>query len=137
MIDRAEAEEFLRQFKFDFTIMLELRELLTATDPLSRMSDDRVIETVASRLATCEFVFSRLSPIAVEAPTGGGAAQQKAEEPQVAVTPSRPAQRVAEPPPPTFAGNHDAAAQAAALVEAAEQGVPFCEECEKRRRAAA
>jgi hypothetical protein len=54
----------------------------------------------------------------------------------------------APPPPPvqrpvpdreeaesnTFDPDHDAASQAAALRSAAEDGVPFCEECEKARR---
>jgi hypothetical protein len=54
----------------------------------------------------------------------------------------------APPPPPaqrpvadreeaesnTFAANHDAAEQAGALRSAADDGVPFCEECEKARQ---
>jgi hypothetical protein len=36
-----------------------------------------------------------------------------------------------------FDPDFDAAAQAAVLKEASESGVPFCEECERRRRDAA
>jgi len=73
-------------------------------------------------------------------------------------TPPAPATRGSSPPPPqqqrpaptsrssasapvasepeatTFPANHEAAAQAAVLIAAAESGAPFCEECEKLRR---
>ena len=51
--------------------------------------------------------------------------------------PSPPPQPPAKPDPPSFPENHDAAAQAKTLSEAADEGVPFCEECEKARQAAA
>jgi hypothetical protein len=38
---------------------------------------------------------------------------------------------------PTFPPNHDQLAQAAALRQAARAGAPFCEECEKAKRAPA
>ncbi|MCY2987102.1 MAG: hypothetical protein NTY19_04440, partial [Planctomycetota bacterium] len=55
--------------------------------------------------------------------------------------PSPPTRQTAPPPPvaqadsdnSTFPSNHDATAQTLALVEAAQSGVPFCEECAKLR----
>ena len=58
--------------------------------------------------------------------------------------PPKPARRWVEPPPPappapsedaTFTPNLDAAALAKVLRDAAQAGVPFCEECEKARQA--
>jgi hypothetical protein len=43
-------------------------------------------------------------------------------------------QELAEPP--TFLSNHDNDAQSQTLLDAASDGEPFCEECEKARRAA-
>jgi hypothetical protein len=59
-----------------------------------------------------------------------------AEAPARSTPATAPAPHVAreqEPDPPTVAPDHDAASQAEALITAAEDGVPFCEECEKAR----
>ncbi|MCZ8177278.1 MAG: hypothetical protein O9343_19065 [Burkholderiaceae bacterium] len=66
---------------------------------------------------------------------------------RLAPTPAAPAppssagasQPAAAPPPPaeapgTLSASRDAAALAQALIDAAQSGVPFCEECERARR---
>lgn len=55
---------------------------------------------------------------------------------------NRPAMAQSSAPAPvveeeTFPPTHDPVVQAAALRQAAKTGVPFCEECEKRKKAAA
>jgi hypothetical protein len=56
-LDRAEAEDFLRQYKSDSTILLDLRELLGRIEPVYRMTDDQVIDQIASRLASRQMLL--------------------------------------------------------------------------------
>ena len=55
--DRASAEEFLRRFKSDYMIMRHLRSVLAPTDPVSRYSDDTVIDVIAARLVSGQLVL--------------------------------------------------------------------------------
>ena len=135
VVDRAAAEKFLRRFKSDYTVMMQLRRLLIGAESVSQLSDDRVIERIAARLSTGVLVFKRMLPVP-KVSTGGMAPKPSPKEPE-AVAVSRPAARVEEPESDTFGGNHDGQAQAGALEDASESGTAFCEECEKLRRAAA
>lgn len=80
ILDRTDVEWFLRQYKFDYRIMLHLRELLAPTDPVHRLNDDQVIEIVTWRLATRELVLrQRVWRRSTEpAGSGGGAGEAKA-----------------------------------------------------------
>jgi hypothetical protein len=129
--DRRGALLFLLPFKADAQFMWELRHLLAERNrgyALSRGSDQEVLEEVASLLASKQLWLTRTYR-AVE----GGFSAEKAEAlPEVQPLPALPRQPAppAEPPPdePIFRPNIDAAAIAAAQREAAQSGVPFCEE---------
>ena len=133
-IDSREAENILRQRKSEFCFLFELRELLSHTDPVYRMTDDHVIETIAYRLATRELLL-RVTERRWEGDPGGNEKSNKQNTPQIHGT-SSPT-KIEEPEQSSFDSSHDGAAQAAALQAAAESGVPFCQECEKQSRAAA
>lgn len=59
----------------------------------------------------------------------------EAEPPPEAPEPVSQRAEVVEEEPEGFPPNHDQAAQAQALQQAAKAGAPFCEECEKARQA--
>lgn len=130
--DSAHAMQFLAGFKADPVAMAGLRHLLAERDWLhtpSRMNDDDVLKAVAALLARGELVAGLEWKPRVSAPVEPGAADAPASP-----APSRePA--AGEPEPNTFGASHDGAAQAAALIAAAETGVPFCEECERAAQA--
>jgi hypothetical protein len=135
-LDRGEAEDFLRLRRSDFSFLFELRELLSRTDPVHRMTDDQVIETIACRLATRELLL-RVTERRWEGDSGGNEKSEKQSVPEPDRAPSSAPPKIEEPEPNFFDSSHDGAAQAAALEAAAESGVPFCQECEKQKRAAA
>jgi len=140
-LDRTTVEWFLRQFKSNYGIMSHLRDVLAPTDPVSRLTDDQVIKTVAWRLATRDLMFRRWAwRLREVAPSSGeGSADNDAPDYAGAAVPAaapRPSQQAEEPDPNTFGDGHDAQAQAAGLQAAAAAGVPFCEECQKRGKAA-
>jgi hypothetical protein len=132
--DAAHAMQFLSGFKADPVAMAGLRRLLAERDWLhtpARMSDDDVLKTVAALLGRGELVAGVEWKPRVTAPVEQGAAGAPA-----GAAPSRePA--ADEPEPNSFGASHDGAAQAAALIAAAEAGVPFCEECERAAQAQA
>jgi hypothetical protein len=109
-----------------------LRALRRTLAALPAQSDSDVLEALAAALASSRLrvyarprvrpVFARRDPI--EAPV----------EPVFDPPPVAPVSVEAPPPelPPEFL---EPATQAQALREAAADGVPFCEECEKARRA--
>jgi hypothetical protein len=109
------------------TRMRELRSLLGTRSPgdvISRMTDVQVVDHLATRIAARQLhVYTDVSrPVSyVSRPT------EQAEE---ALGPMS-ATVVEEP----VDDNVDVAAQAAALLQAARDGTPFCEECEKARLA--
>lgn len=70
----------------------------------------------------------------VGGPSVGRSASAGAPEAQRAVNPAAPTPRVTVPDEATFGPDVDGATLAATLRAAAEDGVPFCEECERRRR---
>lgn len=134
-LDRGDAEGILRERKSDYGFLFELRDLLSRTDPVHRMTDEQVIETIACRLATRELLL-RVTERRWEGDPGGNEKSEKQSVPEPVHGSSAPSPKIVEPEQNFFASSHDGAAQAAALEAAAESGVPFCEECEKQKRAA-
>jgi len=135
VLDQGVVEAFLRQFKPDLATMSHMRDVLTLTDPVSRFSDDEVIATVAWRLAARQLRFRKFFFRPRREMPAAETSQPPTQDTSSGAGLTAPAGE--EPDPSTFAGNHDGQAQAAALRAAAASGVPFCEECEKQRRAAA
>jgi len=123
-LDRTPVEWFLRRFRYDFRVMLHLREVLAHTDPVGRFTDDEVIETIAWKLASHELVLRRKFLRIYEAPSP--------EEDEDGDSPAlEGSQSKAEgPDPDTFPGEHDA--QAGCLRAAAQSGAAFCQQCEQR-----
>ena len=122
--DPERAIQFMAGFKGDPGAMAGLRRLLDERDWLyqtSRMNDDAVIKAVAELLGKGELVAGVEWKPRLSAPP-----QPEAAAP--AAGPSAPSSTQEEPDPNTFNDN-DGAAQAAALINAAQSGVPFCEEC--------
>lgn len=80
LVDRVDAERFLRQFKGDTSVMAHLRRVLAPTDPVYRWSDDQVIRVVASRLSTRRLLFRtgprNERPDIPQGSGGGGQSQQ-------------------------------------------------------------
>ena len=83
-------------------------------------------------------ILAGVPPVAAKPSGGGGAA---AAEPAPAPPPPRKPTAPAPPPlpegPALPAALVDQKEQAQALIQAAQSGVPFCEECEKARQAQA
>jgi hypothetical protein len=80
LLDRTPLEDFLRQYRFDYRIMSALRDLLTATDPVSRLEDDEVIELIAWRLATKELVIRQPDVQETSPPSNGGGGENQEDE---------------------------------------------------------
>ncbi|HTX39057.1 MAG TPA: hypothetical protein VME43_28730 [Bryobacteraceae bacterium] len=81
LLDRTPLEEFLRLYRFDLRIMSEMRQILTSTDPVSRFTDDEVIDTIAWRLATKELVI-RQPDFQVTSPSSGGGGGDESDDQQ-------------------------------------------------------
>ncbi len=134
--DLSEAERWLRGFVRDSTAMSGLRRIATACDDgvAAAIADD---EDLCRRLA-CQFVTGhlRVCGVTMEKPrvlvtAGPPPAVEEAPRP---VPRPKPAPRVApEVEPSTFPESFDAVAAAAVLRQAAQNGTPFCEECEKAK----
>jgi hypothetical protein len=131
------AEDALNWLKhlgpLDSELISRFRELLTryAGEPdSSRLSDQEVIQKLAVML-----YLGRIVAIGQEHPLSSGQPAEKAASPAPAFPLSERSPRApsySPPPPandpPTFSPG-SAAAQAAALVNAAADGKPFCAEC--------
>jgi hypothetical protein len=135
VLDQGVVEAFLRQYKPDLAMMSHMRDVLTLTDSVSRFSDDEVIATVVWRLAARQLRFRKFFFRPRKEMPAEETSQPPSEDPTSGAGLTSP--KGEEPEPNTFAGDHDGQAQAAALRTAAAAGVPFCEECEKQRQAAA
>lgn len=128
----------LRERKFDLAAMDDLRHVALRYDDerlLVRATDDEVCTRVAVLIASGRLRLCGERPDVYQ---DEGVPLVKAPPPP------KPARRWVEPPPPappapsedaTFTPNLDAAALAKVLRDAAQAGVPFCEECEKARQA--
>ena len=128
----------LRERKLDLAAMDDLRRVAQHYDDerlLVRATDDEVCVRVAVLIASGRLRLCGAQP---QVYRDEGVQLVKAP-PQ-----PKPARRWVEPPPPappapsedaTFSPNLDAMAMAKVLRDAAQAGMPFCEECEKARRA--
>lgn len=125
-LDLHAALAMLRDIGSDRAGMAELRRLHArelGRSALHRVPDAQVIMQLAERVAA-----GALTIALVRAPAPG--APPESQESQGGAAESPPA----TPPAPEdeMLADVDAEAQAATLVRAAEQGTPFCEECEKK-----
>jgi hypothetical protein len=125
------ALQFLLPLKGNSEFMSQLRFLLAERNPgfdLSRLSDQGVLEEIALRLGNRQLRL-RYAPDLMQE---GGATTEEKPAVQAEPLPPPPRQPAAPPEPtpdePVFVPNIDAAAIAAAMREAAQSGVPFCEE---------
>lgn len=99
-----------------------------------RLDDVQVKEQLAAaldegRLRTGQGAKMLLRPLAQLQPAPLPAAPAPASSPR-----SAPAPAPAASAETTFAPDLDVAVQVAVLVQAAQDGVPFCEECERKKR---
>lgn len=124
---RAEAAGLLRSLVRDGASWSVVRSLLPAYSGLTRLPDGAVLQHLAELLWRGAVSVQR---------------RRFARTTYFLETPSSSAAPPAPPPKPrtviveeadTFAPTHSPVAQAKALKEAAQAGVPFCEECLKLR----
>jgi hypothetical protein len=113
---------FLAQFKSDPSAMHDLRSILAHKYPgipLSKLSDDQVIDAISRLVAAGELLIAR------EEPRHGGSAKQPDIPPDPPPGPSpSPSGPVGPPPePPSLPPNLDPAALLAALLAAALAGL--------------
>ncbi|BDC52151.1 hypothetical protein F183_A44660 [Bryobacterales bacterium F-183] len=129
-------QDQLRTFIKNIGRLPEFREVLRrGTAGPNMWIDD---ETVIKKLI--EAIEGKKLKIIQRTAKGGGVSAQGGKgttERVVVARRNSSADFSTEPDPATFAGNHDGEAQAAALQAAAEEGLAICEECEKKRAAAA
>jgi len=131
------ARLWLRQFKNDPAVLYQIRHMVLEVDTwwaLPRGTSDQVIDWMAKLLADGEWHVH--APVLPE--TGGAASGESSASEEVdlaEIVSSLPAltDSPAPPPPPQEEGllprNADEQAIAAAMKQAAAQGIPFCEEC--------
>ncbi len=120
------AVQWLNQFHGDVFALRNMRRLLGTEHPWS--DDEQVFADVACRLARGVWKARRAALVLYPAGSPGGAVEAAPfpkEERRPA--PSPPPSPAADPP--VFPGDIDPAAIAQAQKQAAELGVPFCEEC--------
>jgi len=131
---RLSAQLFLQRFKIYPMATDSLRDFLRGRRDglcLPTSFDDEVLDQVAQMLATGELHATRK---ALVLGTGGTKPSAQKGPPQVEAAPPPPPRREAAAPPPpppeepVFLPNVDPAAMAQALTQAAQSGVPFCEE---------
>jgi hypothetical protein len=141
-LDNAEAAVgWLRSAAISSDDMSVLRQIVT-TDPRSTawLSNEQVIQEIGYRIGRRELCLLASQRVARPSTIEPG---QPGASPTPGVTPSqlRPAAAeapvAATVPPADDLTDVNQAAQAAALEDAARDGVPFCEECEKARQKAA
>jgi hypothetical protein len=102
--------------------------------PVSRLDDFEVLDQLAHLLAAGQLRLAAL-PRENLAARDGAAEQKPALPPPNAARRAAPEEVQRPVEPPTFSDALDAELLAAAMKEAARQGVPFCEECEKAKLA--
>jgi hypothetical protein len=128
--ERRAALLFLLPFKSNRLFVWSLRRLLAERNrgyPFSRLSDEKVLEEIAWLLATRQLWLKRTyRKIEAIQPADSASGQPvpplQQQAPQQSTPPESP------PDEPVFMPSIDAAAIAAAQREAAQSGVPFCEE---------
>jgi hypothetical protein len=128
------ALSWLTRFQNDPAVMSDLRNLLGAsiTDPQT------ILQQIAGKLSSGEIYVCMEScgPVSLTAEATEAQEQVEPDLSQMRAQ-SSPAPPPAPPPAPesTLGPATDAAATAQVLKDAARDGVPFCEECEKARAA--
>ena len=136
--DRDSAVRFLRGLAADPVVVQQLRSFLGRTHMnLHVLSDHQIIDMMAAtivdknlkllRLASATRSTARRSRLPEAAEVTIPAQQQQ-------VAPASSSAATSAPPPANDVADVDQDAQAQALEEAAKDGVPFCEECEKLRQ---
>jgi hypothetical protein len=130
--DRSSARLWLQQFETGVHKAIAMRTLLwqeSSAWPLSRMSDEEIVDRVADLLVSGR-IHVHVQP--VNPVSAGGSAPSEPEAPFPLSERQPRSQAVASSPPvsdpPTFPADLDGGAQAAALVAAAASGQPFCPE---------
>ncbi|MDB4875716.1 MAG: hypothetical protein JWM41_2162 [Gemmatimonadetes bacterium] len=153
--DPEAALDFLRSLDVDSQTTTQIRKILTDTDPrtdVARMMNTELLTTLARHVASGRIVIGMRRRMRGGGGSGGGAGASSDSSSAGATSTSAAATATAAPapaPPPSAAtvaaaaaaeaaqaddAAVDAEAQAAVLQQAAESGVPFCEECEKRKK---
>jgi len=133
-VDRWSVQEFLRHFKPDRATMSDLRRLLYQFGPVSRYTNDDVIDGIVARLVAGDLLFRRRRREWEFSAAGGSSTGERQSSSSESSGSSLSSPKGPEPEPDTFSDN-DGAAQAAALAAAAASGVPFCEECQRAQQA--
>ncbi len=124
----------------DNSVIRQLRYvLLDFTWPVDRLTNRQVVDLASHLLASGRLHICRTAKQRRE--TGGGS-PPAAERSEPVYVPVAPRRQVASSPAPkvedvlVFSDSLAAAAQARVLLEAAEFGIPFCEECQRELAAA-
>lgn len=123
------ALNFLGAYRNDAAAISTLRQLMLhgqTGSSAGRLSVDELLQNIARQMVSGQLI--------VAVPAVRTDVARLNVDPEPAPAPAKPMAKVKDAPedPPTFEPSHDAAAQAAVLVAAAQSGVPFCEECERQ-----
>jgi hypothetical protein len=134
------AADYLRTYATDADQMMMFRRIAAEeSHSVYRSSDHQVLETIASKIT--QHALCLIMPLPFESRPMAVAPPVPAPSASSAMTPSQyapsPPSEPSEPAEPEFAELLDQTRQAETLILAARAGVPFCEECERRRAAGA
>lgn len=132
------AVQTLGQARGDIVVMSDLRAFLTrhaAGGGQGLFSDDEtVIRAISKKVSSGDLVMlTRSGQLLNKLPKARPAPPPSSQTRGAPKTTPRPGASTAAPEPNAMS-DLDAANQAATLEGAAEDGVPFCEECEKARK---
>jgi hypothetical protein len=130
--DHSSARQWLQQFETGVYKELAMRALLweeSSAWPLSRMSDEEIIDRIAELLVSGR-LHVHVQPAHPVSGGGSSASEPEAPFPLSERQPRTQAVASSAPvsDPPTFPSDLDGGAQAATLVAAAASGKPFCPE---------
>jgi hypothetical protein len=116
----------LRLLKRDQMAMSAVRQLLLQYQAVHRLSDEAVLTQIAGLVRSGALeIHRKVVPI----PSPGSAAQPAPSPPFPLSERRPPAKPVTQPEAATFTAALDDEALAGVLIDAADGGVPFCEEC--------
>lgn len=123
----ASAATFLRHFAVDPFAVRGLQSILERLGPWCSVhgTSDQWIELLAPFLASGRVVVVEQTPRA----PAGESTKDAPSPPPMPPPLRRSGPTPPEPDPATFSPSADEEAQAQALIEAAKNGTPFCEEC--------
>jgi hypothetical protein len=134
------AQIWLNQFKDNSSAMAELQVLLnnSATGAYVTTDPSLVLQQMAEKMATGEIqvCVEVCGPVALKSVALIVPDEVEPELSRLTATPAPAPSPAPEPPQEsTFGPNNDPVCQAQSLKKAAEEGAPFCEECEKAAQA--